>query len=65
MCHVSGCVVAFRKLRCWRRGGLDVEAAGRHEEVQKGSRSVVDWTLKKREGTRKSKKEAVAWWIGC
>ena len=48
MCHVSGCVVAFRKLRCWRRGGLDVEAAGRHEKVQKGRRSVVDWTLKRR-----------------
>ena len=25
---------------------MDVEVAGRYEEVQKGGRSVADWTLK-------------------
>ena len=34
---------------------MDVEVAGRYEEVQKGGRSVADWTLKQREGTRKFK----------
>ena len=43
---------------------MDVEVAGRYEEVQKGGRSVADWTLKQREGTRKSKKEAEARRIG-
>lgn len=47
-----------------RRGGLDVEVSRRNEEVQKGGRSVADWMLKWWKGTRKSKKEAVAWWIG-
>ena len=50
-----------RKSKC---GGLDVEAEEWHGEVQKGSQSVVDWTLKRRNGTEKSKKEVKAWWIG-
>ena len=45
--------------------GLDVREEGRHEEVQKGSQSVVDWTLEWREGGRKSKREAKARQIGC
>ena len=43
-----------------KRGGLDVEAEEWHGEVQKGSQSVVDWTLKRRNGTEKSKKEVKA-----
>jgi len=43
---------------------LDVEAEGRHDEVQKRSQSWLDWTLKQREGTMKSKKEVKAGWIG-
>ena len=43
---------------------MDVEEAGRHEKVQKGSRSVTDWTLKWWKGTRKSKKEAEVLQIG-
>lgn len=35
---------------------LDVEAAGRHEEVQKERARATDWTLKRREDTKKSKK---------
>ena len=30
---------------------MDVEVAGRYEEVQKGGRSAENWTLKQREGT--------------
>ena len=37
-------------------GGLDVEAAGRQEEVQKGFVEAEDWTLKWREAQRKSKR---------
>ena len=36
--------------------GLDVKAVGRHEEVQKGFVRTSDWTSKRREGMRKSKK---------
>ena len=36
--------------------GLDVEATGRHEKVQKVRARAEDWTLKRREGTRKSKR---------
>ena len=43
---------------------MDVEVAGRYEEVQKGGRSAENWTLKQREGTRKFKKEAEARRIG-
>ena len=43
---------------------MDVEADGRHDEVQKESRGLLDWTLKRMEGTMKSKKEAKAGWIG-
>ena len=35
---------------------LDGEAAGRHEEVQKERARAADWTLKRREDTKKSKK---------
>ena len=38
-------------------GGLDVEAAGRREEVQKGFAEAADWTLKRREARRKSKRD--------
>ena len=34
---------------------MDVEEAGRHEKVQNCAGGVADWTLKQREGTRKSK----------
>ena len=43
---------------------MDVEVEGRHDEVQKRSQSWLDWTLKQREGTMKSKKEVKAGWIG-
>ena len=39
-----------------KSGGLDVEAAGSTEEVQKGFAEVADWTLKWREGRRKAKR---------
>ena len=35
---------------------MDVKAAGRRVEVQKGSQAVVDWTLERWEGVLKSKK---------
>ena len=35
---------------------MDVKAAGRHEEVQKERARAADWTLKRREDTKKSKK---------
>jgi len=38
-------------------GGLDVEAAGRQEEVQKGFAEAADWTLKRRGGGKKSKRD--------
>lgn len=43
---------------------MDVRDAGRHDEVQKGSQSLEDWTLKLCEGTMKSKREAEAEQIG-
>ena len=47
-----------------KRGGLDVEAEKGTEEVQKGSQSMEDWTLKRSKARMKSKKEVKAWWIG-
>ena len=47
-----------------KSGGLDVEAVGRHAEVQKGRSSVANWTLKQRNARRKSKREEAAWRIG-
>ena|GEM_PF-2002204 len=47
-----------------KSGGLDVEAEERYAEVQKGRASVADWTLKEREGIRKSKRDEQARWIG-
>ena len=44
-------------------GGLDVEAEECTEEVQKGRSGVVDWTLKRRNAWRKSKREENEWWI--
>ncbi len=38
------------------RGGLDLEAEGRQEEVQKEREGEEDWTLKRRRGRRKSKR---------
>ncbi len=43
---------------------MDVREEGRHEEVQKGSQGATDWTLERREGIRKFKREAKVWWIG-
>ena len=40
-----------------KSGGLDVEAAGSTEEVQKGFAEAEDWTLKRREARRKSKRD--------
>ena len=40
--------------------GLDVREEGRHEEVQKGSQGAADWTLERREGSRKSKKTEIS-----
>ena len=37
---------------------MDVKAAGRRVEVQKGSQAAADWTLKWRESVLKSKREA-------
>lgn len=42
------------------RGGMDLEAEGRHEEVQKERERAVEWTLKRRGGTRKSKTQVGA-----
>ena len=39
-----------------KSGGLDVEAEEYTEEVQKEQERAVDWTLKRRKGTRKSKR---------
>ena len=38
------------------RGGLDLEAEWRQEEVQKEREGEEDWTLKRRRGRRKSKR---------
>ena len=35
---------------------MDVKAVGKHEEVQKGFVRAADWTSKRREGAKKSKK---------
>ena len=35
---------------------MDVEVEGRHDEVQKRSQSCSDWTLKQRNGPKKSKR---------
>ena len=43
---------------------LDVGVGRRHDEVQKGSRRVADWTLEWGEGMMRSKREVEAWRIG-
>ena len=47
-----------------KSGGLDVEAAGSTEEVQKGFAEAEDWTLKRRGGGKKSKRSEKEWQIG-
>lgn len=47
-----------------KHGRLDVEAERRHEEVQKERASALDWMLKRRECTMKSKRDEKAWQIG-
>ena len=47
-----------------QRVGLDVKVVGKHVEVQKGSLSLSDWTLKQWESMWKSKKEASVCQIG-
>ena len=46
-------------------GGLDVEVAGSTEKVQKGFAEAADWTLKRREARRKSKRSEKERRIGC
>lgn len=46
------------------RGELDARVVRGTEEVQKGSRSEVNWTLELQEGKKKSKREANASRIG-
>ena len=43
-----------------KRGGLDVEAAGKQAEVQKDQESVSDWTSKLWEAWQKSKRSKKA-----
>ena len=47
-----------------KSGGLDFEAEGRCEEVQKERERAADWTLKRREDVRKSKRGEQEWRIG-
>ena len=50
--------------KAWKRGGLDGEAVGNTEEVQKGFARAADCTLKQREGEKKSKRDSPERWIG-
>ena len=43
---------------------MDVEAVESTEEVQKGFARAADWTLKQREGEKKSKRDSPERWIG-
>ena len=54
--------ICRRKAR--KCGGLDVEAAGRQAEVQKGREREADWTLKWLGGRLKSKRSEKKRWIG-
>ena len=47
-----------------KSGRLDVGAERKHEEVQKGRESETDWTLERRESTRKSKRSKKPYQIG-
>ena len=47
-----------------KSGGLDVEAEGGTEKVQKGITRVADWTLKRWKARRKSKRESQERQIG-
>ena len=53
MSTIIGLVSTFR-LPLQKLVGLDVEAEGRHDEVQKRSQSWLDWTFMQRKGTKKS-----------
>ena len=55
MSTIIGLVSTFR-LPLQNSGGLDFEAEGRQEEVQKERERAEDWTLKWRGGRRKSKR---------
>ena len=46
------------------RGGIDLEAEGRHAEVQKERERAEDWTLKWRGDRRKSKRSEQEWQNG-
>ena len=54
--------ICRRKAR--KCGGLDVEAAGRQAEVQKGREREADWTLKWLGGRLKSKRSEKERWTG-
>ena len=54
--------ICRRKAR--KCGGLDVEAAGRQAEVQKGREREADWTLKWLGGRLKSKRSEKEKWTG-
>ncbi|ACR71223.1 Hypothetical protein EUBELI_00187 [Lachnospira eligens ATCC 27750] len=43
---------------------MDLEAEERQEKVQKEREGEEDWTLKRRRGTRKSKRSEKGLWIG-
>ena len=57
-----------KQLKLYRRYslrvGLDVKAVKKHVEVQKGSHSLPDWTLKRRKSMWKSKREVSICQIG-
>ena len=63
MSTIIGLVSTFR-LPLQKSGRLDVGVGRRHDEVQKGSRRVADWTLEWGEGMMRSKREVEAWRIG-
>ena len=43
---------------------MDLEAEGRHEEVQKERARAEDWTLRRRGDVRKSKRSEKEWQNG-
>ena len=47
-----------------KSGGLDFEVERRQEEVQKEREGAEDWTLRRRGGTRKSKRSEQELWNG-
>ena len=63
MSTIIGLVSTFR-LPLQKSGGLDVEAAGRHEEVQKERKKERNWTLREETALARSKREVNACRIG-